>query len=290
MLAALPPVARSESVDERPPCAVSDPAADPFNPDGPKDLRLATFAEWESGAADGDASNHYRLGVLYRLGAHHPAALVERDIQKARSHLSTAALDGHVPAMASLAELELAAGQGRFAMIWAQAYIRYGQQEQPKRGQGYQAGLLRRIYRTLPEDPATLEELRQAMARFLTLYDERIQAGLAESAEPDSKQCRAIHDVWPTHLASNRRTTPLATTRESQKLHAPGMALFKLDVNPAGEVVAAHVVESLPTPQAARGLRATVEGLRFNEVDPAAPIRTVLMPMGYDDGTVRLSK
>lgn len=291
MLAAIPAAVRSEVPDQRAPCEAGDPAADPFNPDGPKNLRLAAFADWERDAPEGSADNHYRLGVHYRLGAQHPAALVERDVRKARRHLSSAALDGHVPAMASIAELELAAGQGKVAMIWAQAYIRYGEQANPGRGQGYPAGLLRRIYRTLPDDAASNEELRLAMVRFLTLYDDRIQAGLAASAEPaEGAHCRSVNEDWPTHLDPNRRTAPLATTRESQKLHAPGMAMFRLDINPAGEVVAVQVIESLPTPQAARGLRASVERLRFNKVDPAAPIRTVLLPMSYDDGTVRLRK
>jgi hypothetical protein len=76
-------------------------------------------------AETGDAYAQYLLGTLYRLGKKHPAALFERDDDKAAQYLSNAAVNGQVFAMAGMAELELRRKQPLKAMVWAQAFAKY---------------------------------------------------------------------------------------------------------------------------------------------------------------------
>lgn len=91
------------------------------------EARAGHLENLQAWAARGDRESRYVLGTLYRLGKSHPARLLKHDYQKAAGLLGHAALDGHVLAMAGLAELELEARRPLAGMMWAQAYVNFGE-------------------------------------------------------------------------------------------------------------------------------------------------------------------
>src|SRR5436190_8806726 len=123
------------------------------------EVRLA-----QSDALHGDPLSQYLLGTLYRLGQRHPAALFERDDDKAATFLSNAAIHGQLYAMAAMAELELRPRRPTEAMIWAQAFTLY-QKESPAGApddhQAYAAYLLQRCFEKVGRDEETMHRLEQ---------------------------------------------------------------------------------------------------------------------------------
>ena len=100
-----------------------------------------------------------------------------------------------------------------------------------------------------------------------------------------------MHEVYPTRLELKGDRVPLAGGHGAvsrHRLYDPGLAMYRLHIAPSGEVVRAMVVESLPGPAAGKGLMRSVQRLRFNPVAEDAPTRVVLLPMSYDDSSVRI--
>ncbi|PRH83780.1 energy transducer TonB [Arenimonas caeni] len=277
--------------DALPLCAGPDPSGLPEDPGADPARRLETLARWQQ--EDPSASQKLRMGALYRLGRSHPAALVDADLQKARELLADAALDGELTAMASSAELELAHGDAMSGMVWAQLYAHYMQIREPSQHRTYQADLIRRGFAALPPGQETEERVAGNVRAVLDRFGPRIEAGFAAGPGDDATAgppCRPLHQVYPTELRGSGRV-PLSGGRNTVRrhdLHRPGMALFRLHIAPSGEVSQALVVESLPGPAAGEALRASVQRLRFNAVADGAPTRTVLVPLVYDDQSVRI--
>lgn len=279
--------------DPLPLCAPEDPATFPINPDGDLALRKAKVADWEAQGAQADSFVKLQLGAFYRLGKLHPAGLLERDIGKSRALLAHAALGGQLTAMASSAELELAHGDPMAGMVWAQLYARYMQREFPSQFRTYQADLLKRAFDALPRGEETAQEIDAQTGWFLATYGAEIEAALApreEDAAMPASECRPINDVYPTKLELKGERVPLSGGRDTvnrYRLFDPGIALYLLHISPSGEVAQAMIVESLPGPAAGKGLMRSVRRLRFNPVADDAPMRSVLLPMSFDDGSVK---
>ncbi|GGA69566.1 hypothetical protein GCM10011521_04720 [Arenimonas soli] len=274
-------------------CAPEDLTAQPINPDGDRALRLATAAGWEAEGAQANSFEKLQLGSFYRLGRSHPAALLERDTAKARALLAHAALGGQLTAMAASAELELENGDPMAGMVWAQLYAHYMQRQFPTRFRAYQADLLRRAFDALPRGDRTAQEIEAQTGGFLATYGAQIDAALVPGGDDGggpAPDCRPVHEVYTTQLELDQPRVPLAGGRNTvnrYRMYEPGLALYKLHVSPSGEVVRAMVVESLPGPAAGKGLMRSVMRLRFNAVDEDAPIRVVLLPMSFDDHSVK---
>lgn len=273
-------------------CTHPDLAEVPENPDGDASRRLATLASWEREGST--AYQKFRLGALYRLGRMHPAGLVDADLQKARDLLANAALDGQLIAMASSAELELAHGDPMSGMVWAQLYAHYMQIRHPSQFRTYQADLIKRGFKALPPGEETDLKIAANVRAVLERFGPRIDAGLeGESpgeATPD-RRCRPVHEVYPAERRLKSERVPLAggaNTVGRHRLYRPGLALFRLYVAPSGEVSQALVIESLPGPSVGKALRGSAQRMRFNAVADDAPMRVVLVPMAYDDNSVRI--
>src|SRR5690349_7948203 len=166
-------------VAELEPCEPYDAAADVLNPGGDPALRQASLQRLIADSRlEGNSYSRYLLGNLYRLGRKHPAALVDRDLAKARPLLSNAALDGYLMAMAGMAEIELANGEAMSAMVWAQAYHHYF--ERQKAGEGgkkaYVADLLDRIYARLGRSKEVDREIQEYLASFILTHGPRLDA------------------------------------------------------------------------------------------------------------------
>lgn len=278
-------------VPDLPFCRQDAMPADPMNPQGEASLRLATIARWEAAGPRASSQDLLQLGALYRLGRSHPAGLLSQDVGKARILLANAALQGQVVAMASSAELELKHGDPMAAMVWAQVYSHYSERESPGRYRTYQADLLKRAFDALPRGKQTQTDVEELVAGFLAKHGARMEEALdgprSARAEPD---CRHVAQVYETHLELEDHRIPLVGGHASvqrHRLYEPGLALYRLLITPSGRVDTVHVIESLPDATTGRGMLRTVQKLRFNAIDGNAPLREVLMPMSYDDESVR---
>ncbi len=286
-LAQEPPPA---SVDDAlPTCPAQDWSDYPPNPAGDRDRRLATIQAWKQDTAAMDPHRMLVLGSLYRLGCQHPAgSLVSRDLTLARRYLSNAALAGQLLAMPGMAELELAHGDALAAMVWAQAYVHFHRLQWKEEPNTYVADLVRRVYGKLPAGDATAQEVAETFAGFMENYGQRIGDAIAAApASTAEESCRPTADDWPAIRESAKRER-LVQTRDSRAMTGPGQTYFRLRINPAGEVVQAIVLESLPDARAGEGLMGTAMRMRFNALDAGAPERQVLVPLALDDGSVRL--
>lgn len=276
---------------ELPPCEPYDPAADVLNPDGDPVLRQASLERLAERSREGSSYSRYLLGNLYRLGRAHPAALVDRDLAQARPLLSNAALDGHLMAMAAMAEIELEKGEPMSAMIWAQAYNYYLLRKTPEWGgtKPYLAHLLDRIYARLGRSKDIDREIQEYMASFILTHGERLDAKIeARRGGAAPATCRSTDADWPLKRIADDKRVRIRNTSEARRMHTPGLALFRLRINSQGEVVQALVVDSLPDQTAAEGLLDLALRMRFNVVDASAPERSALVPVSFDDNSVRL--
>lgn len=275
--------------DARPDCPAYSSASDPFDPSGDLALRLAALAKMESEAASLDGFQLYGLGALYRLGRAHPAALVDQDLAKARRYYTEASLAGQVEAYASMAELELAAGAPMVAMTWAQVYTQAERVRGSGKGLGYPASLIKRVSAAVR--PGTRDEQKRQLAEFMQSHGEkfRARAALTQAAEA-APACRAVDEVWPISLATERAKLSEPRGRAALKLAGAnsGQAMFHLMVDPDGSIASVRVIESVPTADSARALDGVLRQMSFNAVDASAPQRGVMVPLTLDTGEARL--
>lgn len=275
--------------DPRPACAPYSAASDPFEPTGDPALRLAELARREGDVAALTGTELYGLGALYRLGREHPAGLVGQDLAKARRYLELASWSGQIEALASLAELELAAGHPGEAMMWAQVYVKAMRVRDKGRGLGYPAHLLKRILLQLP--PSSKVEQERLLGEFMRAQGEKFRAHQAQAKDAqDAADCRRVDEDWPTRLVTDRAALVRPKGRPARRLEAAtsGFAFFHLLVDPSGGIASVRVIESVPTARMAQDLDALLREMHFNPVDASAPGRQVLVPLSLDRGEVRL--
>lgn len=272
-----------------PACEAHAPAADTFNPDGDLDLRLASLAKMESAAETLDEVSLYGLGALYRLGREHPAGLVDQDLAKARRYYEQATLGGNIEALASLAELELAAGQPMQAMMWTQVYVKAKRISGRGLGLGYPAHLLKRVLAKLP--PSSQAEQERQLAVFMQVQGDKFRAWQARPVAADAAPaCRTVNDDWPISLATERDKLARPKGRPARALESAssGFTMFRLSVHPDGSIADVRVIESVPTARMAAQLEPLVREMYFNAVDASAPQRQAFVPLSLDRGEVRL--
>ena len=279
-------------------CGPMDLAADINNPAGDAAQRRQAFVALVASGPKASSFDKFQVGVHFRNGADHPAPLVNRDVGEARQWLSHAAVAGEVYAMASVAELELAEGNAMDAMIWAQAYAKYAAPANGRDGRddrAYQADLLRRIFKELPEGKQTEERIQTLLDAFVDRYGEAIERhrerSSAQAADERYKTCRSAREDYPLRMEKAPRevvTNGTRAARGSIGFWRPGLALFRVRVGQDGVVRDVLVIESLPGPATAKVLLPTVQAIRFNAIDPQGPIRDAIVPLSYSDGSVRL--
>jgi hypothetical protein len=246
------------------------------------EVQLAQMAQVEREAKAGDARAQYLLGTLYRLGKRHPAALLERDDDKASIYLSNAATSGQVLAIAGMAELELRRQRGMEAMVWAQAFALY-QKDEPRDprvtrpdNQAYAAYLLQRCYDKIGRGDEAQQQLVDAFVAFQANHDAKIRSGLGLA------RIEGITGA-PLQLVSAPERplgTPSAT---EERMKTPGIALFLLGVDAKGAVQRRLVVDSLPDQVFAEGLTRVADRLRFNPIDGMTELRWGITPIAFDN-------
>lgn len=270
-----------------------------------KPARDLAMQQLVANAQSGDGYSAFYLGALYRHGMDHPARWVERDVETARYWLERCVESSRCPliALASLAELELAAGNDKPAMQWAQAWVVLDRElenrtrgprphqntaDAPYRNTAYQAYLIGRCYKAMPKvkDPDGLgrswfDELRKTRGVQL---DRMLFAQSEEDASPSAWGSAKVEIS-----AENQREKILAPN--SPVPVAPSLGLFLYRANPAGgRAEAVSMIEGLPTPASARGLDAPARSLRIKPYALPEDGKRIygLLPISYNDGQYSL--
>ena len=261
--------------------------------------RAEHLSRLEAWAARGDRDSRYLLGTLYRLGDDHPSRLLERDLDKAAALLGHAALAGSLPAMAGLAETELAADRPLAGMMWAQAFVnfteRYGM-ENPDSSRAYEAWLIHRLSEDMKRmhDAPDEQEVRETFNGFLQTHGVRIVEALErnapreepsqEFAEPPQHRLRPVGSSGGLMMGNNM------SWRMDKRPREPGFAHYLIGVRADGKVEDVLVIDSAPEGRIATGMKRQVLLQRFNEAPEGTPTRWTAMAMYFDDGSASLRK
>lgn len=262
--------------------------------DAERDQALSRLRQW---ADRGDPFSRYLLGTLYRLGRDHPARLLERDPGRASGLLGHAALDGSLEAMASLAELEYDSGNALAGMMWAQAHIHFSEHvhgDGSWRHRPYEAGLVLRLSDALAAGPDAVgeTEIEETWRGFVRDFGERILAGIdrwpgmpgvAEFRQPQQPLERKAGGSGPMG-------GEILSWRLRKRPDDPASVLFLMAIDAKGKVDRLEVVDSRPGANDWKGLARSARQARFNEVADDAPLRWILAPYSFDDGSARLRR
>lgn len=275
----------------------------------PQAERNQAMRQLVASAQGGNGHAAFYLAALYRHGMDHPARWVERDVETARFWLEKCVESDRCPliALASLAELELAAGNVKPAMQWAQAWVVLDREREkrlrgprpqdntrdmPYRHTAYHAYLLDRCYKAM--SPAKdVEAVGRGWFQELTRthgarLDRMLFADLDEAPGPDGPG----HDDRPRlQLATESQRTRIMGDDVRTPI-GPSLGLFLYRGNPAGgRAEGVWVIEALPSPVRARGLEAQVRALRMSPyaVPPDGRRAYAYVPMSFSDGTYSLT-
>lgn len=270
-----------------------------FDPDIPLARKSRDIRGLGVSAESGNSSSQHLIGSLYRLGDQHPAKIFPVDTVKAKKYLGNAAIQGSLPAMAAMAEIELANKNNKDAMLWSQVYAYYSKEETEQLKDGsnlaYQAFLLKRVIDAARKenkdylDKSFLEDFNN----FFVNYDAQIQANkkrVFTSAEIEKyKACDTNKDSTLQNTVLLNANKIRANAQTSHTLGSPGFAYFLLGINADGVVVRALVVDSLPSEAYAKGLTIVAKALNFNKT-PGLELRQAYIPLTFDDHSIRIKK
>lgn len=237
-------------------------------------------------AMAGDGRAAFQLGVLYRHGPEHPSGAVERNVETARYWLAKCIEAEDCPrlAMASMAELELEAGNYKPAMQWAQAWAALEKEidkatRQLRRDEGsdaYAAYLLSRCFQHL--DRAEADRLSSAwLAEFVQVHGTQMNRMLAYVI--GGAEGRA--ERWAEFTGRKSRNVTIFVHPE-----VPVLGLYLLRAAPeGGRAEAVTLIEGLPKPSQLRGLAGVAGRSEYKPYSPdvAGERRYHFMPIAYAD-------
>lgn len=266
-------------------------------------VRVALMQQLVASAQSGDPHGAFYLGVLYRHGWAHPARLVDQDVESARHWLQRCVATPGCPvmALASLAELELADGQARPAMQWAQAWVlmerklaeqsrarqpRPPTRDAPFEDTSYQAYLLKRCYDAMPgnvnRDVVGRAWFDDLIGQHGPQLEAMFQHHLASGGTVPGGVTQAAGNLEMSAENQRRKTV----NPDAPMPIAPAMGLFLYRGNPAGgRGEAVQLVEALPNPAGARGLALIAREFRTREypVGDGGERRYALLPISFNE-------
>ncbi len=258
---------------------------DLFDPQRDPAEKLPLVEMLRSRAAAGCLEAQYALGNLLRFGDEMPGNPLTKDTQTAAGLIEAYGRHGNIRAYADLAEMALAAEDGRAAMLWTQVYLHFATRHQGALTtfdrRGYNANLLLRAIRAARSDGLNRKRDIEAMlADYLAKHREEILS----AADPDAnhsgqgKQERASAEPPDLVVETRPPTRTIALGIDA------GYAAFLLEVQPDGRVSRIVPESFAPTPRHAARLKPLVEGFIFKPFDWHEPqIARVPAEYGYDD-------
>jgi hypothetical protein len=267
--------------------------------DSNESVRQALLKRLVAQAQAGNGKAAFYLGAFYRSGKDHPARLVDREPDTARYWLEKCIDSPGCPllALASLAELELAAGDSKAAMQWAQAWValeremdqRMRKDDPYRKGKyaaykhtSYHAYLLERCYQAMPVKPQDrdaqgLRWFNELRARKGKRLDSMFFAALDDSMTPASPADLQIS-------AQNQRSK--AVFGDTMQPSGPSMALYIYRGSPeGGRGERVRLVDGWPAPMAAHGLDIMAREVRMKPyaVDPSGKRLYAELPVSFNN-------
>ncbi len=224
--------------------------------------------------------NLYVLGSLYRRGDQAKDRAFDKNADKAREHLSRAALGGHLPAMAKLSVLELEAKNRFEANVWAQMYFHYYQiapRNDDRYSESFAAAIIAAAQTGFPISERAA--LNDSVGMMIGQYDARIRAGMLAS------------DV-------DRKSGPVKDGRTRSRMLHPtqgrpqsGVAEFYVAFDERGSVRQLWLLDAWPDLAIARTLKPIAMGYSV-EVKESVNAQDViaLLPIEYADQRHRVRK
>ena len=220
----------------------------------------------QSLAAAGCGDAAWVLGNLHRFGPELPGNPLPRDSIRARQSLGQAGLAGVEDAYRDQAELALADGNARDAMLWTQVWLWLHDIDSArarKTAQGYDADLLQRATRAWRAARLANAQIQPLLDEF---FRERGPTLLAEHHRIPERRARRPQLA----LAKSPRVHPGDIGRRS------GYVMFRVEAKPSGEVTRVFVESYGPTADVVERLRPLVKDLRLTPFDATEPMTGTL--------------
>lgn len=276
-----------------PPAITPDVSFALLDPKTSDTARATALQAMVAAALDGDGRASHLLGALFRSGTDHPSRATARDPDTARTWLERCLTQVGCPrtVFATLAELELDAGNAPRAMLWAQLAALSerelhrrlrgnGVEERMLRRQPYNAALLRRVYDALPPDQRD------------TAVDTALQGWLAKH---EGLLLRIIEDELAGRVAPGGPQLEYDVSRPRIIPHGPiaTHAFFLVRVPPeSSQHDGLLLIDGLPRPQDAVPLRRIARDMRYKPyvAEAGETARYAVAPVSLDDGRFALTK
>lgn len=246
----------------------------------PMAARQTALIAVKQAAQGGNGEAQFVVGSLYMWGPLHPAALLPKDLAKAKTYLSNAAVHGWLEAMAAMAEIELQTGHPENASVWALVDY-YFSGASHYAAKGYLADLIHRC-----EQRLTKAQRDKALADanvFIARYQADIRTAHAENRhQPSSCSLR--------YVSSHRRRLSEAPGWSSD-VPRSGNAMFFVGVNREGKVERVIPINSFPSWRVFRITRRMAYDTRFNPAPACSKtLRWGTMPFDYGSGEYEFNR
>ena len=246
----------------------------------PLAARQTALTAVKQAAQGGNGEAQFVIGSLYMWGPLHPAALLPKDLAKAQTYLSNAAVHGWLEAMAAMAEIELQTDHPENASVWALADY-YFSGASHYAAKGYLADLIHRSEQLL-----TKAQRDKALADanvFIARYQADIRTAHAENMHLPLS-C-SLRDVSPQ---KRRAPKPIGW---SSDIPRSGNAMFFVGVNREGEVERVIPINSFPSWRVFRITRQMARDTRFNPAPAcSATLRWGTLPFDYGSGEYEFNR
>lgn len=251
-----------------------------LDPEQPLAARQTALTAVKQAAQGGNGEAQFVIGSLYMWGPEHPAALLPKDLAKAKTYLSNAAVHGWLEAMAAMAEIELQTDHPENASVWALADY-YFSGASHYAAKGYLADLIHRCEQLL-----TKAQRDKALADanvFIARYQADIRTAHAENKlHPPACSLR--------YVSPRKRRAP-ETIGWSSDVPRSGNAMFFVGVNREGRVERVLPINSFPSWRVFRITRRMAYDTRFNPAPACGKtLRWGTMPFDYGSGEYEFNR
>ena len=251
-----------------------------LDPEQPMAARQTALTAAKQAAQGGNGEAQFVVGSLYMWGPLHPAALLPKDLAKAKTYLSNAAVHGWLEAMAAMAEIELQTGHPENASVWALVDY-YFSGASHYAAKGYLADLIHRCNLRL-----TKAQRDKALADanvFIARYQADIRTAHAEN----------MHHLPACSLryVSPRKRRAPKPIGWSSDVPRSGNAMFFVGVNREGKVERVIPINSFPSWRVFRITRQMARDTRFNPAPAcSATLRWGALPFDYGSGEYEFNR
>ena len=251
-----------------------------LDPAQPLAARKTALIAVKQVAQNGNGEAQFVIGSLYMWGPKHPAAILPRDLDKAQTYLSNAAVHGWLEAMAAMAEIELQTGHPEHASVWALADY-YFSGASKYAAKGYLADLIHRCDQRLTK--ARRDKALADANVFIARYQADIRTALSENKhQPSSCSLR--------YVSSHKRRLSEAPGG-SGDIPRSGNAMFFVGVDRKGKVARVIPINSFPSWRVFRITRQMARDTRFNPAPAcSATLRWGALPFDYGSGEYEFNR